>query len=287
MNAAATRVISSRDAGQWQAALAVVDADPIANCFVASRLEKFRDSQYAPEPWRLGGEIWVHLSHGEIDALCYSGANLVPVGVENDVVAHDFGQFGASRSRRCSSIVGPAQAVHSMWQVLEPAWGAARAIRAHQPLMAIATAPLVSPDPRVAPFEPVDLDRIFPAAVAMFTDEIGASPVESDGGRAYRSRLAELLATGRSFGIIENGQVIFKAEIGALTDQVSQIQGVWVEPSRRGHGLGTAGVAGVVALALAMAPVVTLYVNDFNVAAIRCYEKVGFTQRGEFASILF
>ncbi|HEY3407479.1 MAG TPA: GNAT family N-acetyltransferase, partial [Propionicimonas sp.] len=30
-----------------------------------------------------------------------------------------------------------------------------------------------------------------------------------------------------------------------------------------------------------------LYVNDFNTRAIRCYERVGYEQVGEFATILF
>jgi predicted GNAT family acetyltransferase len=36
-----------------------------------------------------------------------------------------------------------------------------------------------------------------------------------------------------------------------------------------------------------IAPVVSLYVNDFNIAARRAYEKVGFSQVSTFASVLF
>ena len=59
-------------------------------------------------------------------------------------------------------------------------------------------------------------------------------------------------------------------------------------PELRGRGLGAAGTASVVALAQAMfAPVVSLYVNDFNLPARRAYERVGFRRAGTFASILF
>jgi uncharacterized protein len=82
--------------------------------------------------------------------------------------------------------------------------------------------------------------------------------------------------------------VLFKAEIGAATAAVSQVQGVWVHPTLRGRGLGTAGMASVVELARReVAPVVSLYVNDYNTAARRSYEKVGFAQVGTFASVLF
>jgi len=47
-------------------------------------------------------------------------------------------------------------------------------------------------------------------------------------------------------------------------------------------------MATVVREALAtIAPVVTLYVNDYNVPARKCYRKVGFTDRGTFMSVLF
>jgi predicted GNAT family acetyltransferase len=36
-----------------------------------------------------------------------------------------------------------------------------------------------------------------------------------------------------------------------------------------------------------LAPAVSLYVNDFNAPARRAYERVGFSQVGTFASILF
>jgi predicted GNAT family acetyltransferase len=61
-----------------------------------------------------------------------------------------------------------------------------------------------------------------------------------------------------------------------------------VHPSLRGRGLSVAGTAAVVALARRdIAPVVSLYVNDFNEAARRAYTRVGFRQVGTFTSVLF
>ena len=36
-----------------------------------------------------------------------------------------------------------------------------------------------------------------------------------------------------------------------------------------------------------VAPLVSLYVNDYNARAIRAYERVGFTTVGTFATVLF
>jgi predicted GNAT family acetyltransferase len=121
----------------------------------------------------------------------------------------------------------------------------------------------------------------------MFTEEVGIDPRAGDGGAGYRSRVSELVSAGRAFALFEGDQVIFKAEIGALSSRVGQIQGVWVHPAYRGRGLGTAGTAAVADRLNAMGRVSSLYVNGFNHPARRAYEKVGFTQIASFATILF
>ena len=273
------RVLDDRDV---PAALDVLRHDPIANVFVQSRVEAG-----GLDPWRLGAEMWGHVVDGELRALCYSGANLVPVGADDDAVSA-FTDRARRQGRRCSSIVGPESMVAPMWRALEPAWGGARDVRPSQPLMAIDASPLATPDPHVRRVTPDELDILLPASIAMFTEEVGVSPVAADGGTLYRARVTELVQSGRSFARIENGRVVFKAEVGAATKAACQIQGVWVEPSRRGEGLSVAGMATVVdECRRSIAPVVSLYVNDFNEPARRCYEHVGFTTVGTFMSVLF
>ncbi len=75
----------------------------------------------------------------------------------------------------------------------------------------------------------------------MFIGEVGVDPRLGDGGRGYRRRVASLIAAGRAWARFEDGEVVFKAEVGSQSPAVSQIQGVWVHPEWRGKGLGTAG----------------------------------------------
>jgi len=61
-----------------------------------------------------------------------------------------------------------------------------------------------------------------------------------------------------------------------------------VAPERRGAGLSVTGMAAVVDLALAeIAPVVSLYVNDYNTRAVAAYRHVGFRQIDTLMSVLF
>jgi uncharacterized protein len=117
---------------------------------------------------------------------------------------------------------------------------------------------------------------------------VGISPIGADGGAAYRARVSELIANGRSLAKIQDGKIVFKAEIGAVTARACQVQGVWVPPELRGRGHASSGMAAVVAFARrTLAPVVSLYVNDFNVPARAAYRRVGFTEVGTFMSVLF
>ncbi len=107
------------------------------------------------------------------------------------------------------------------------------------------------------------------------------------GSEAYRARVAQLIAQGRVFARIEEGRVLFKAEIGAVTSQACQIQSVYVDVEHRGRGLGTRGMASVVAATLRdWAPVASLYVNADNPSARRVYDKVGFSRTTTFATVL-
>ena len=264
------------------AARAVIARDPVSNVFVASRLEVC-----GLNPARLGAQVWGWSTGGRLQSLCYVGANIVPVEAGQDA-AQAFADRARRQGRRCSSMVGPAAAIAQMWDALLPAWGPARDVRSPQPLLSIDQEPAVAGDPAVRRVRPDEIDLVLPACVAMFTEEVGVSPLGNDGGALYRARVAELIGQGRSFARIEGGRVVFKAEIGSATASACQVQGVWVDPQLRGRGHGTIGTAAVVQAALTdIAPVVSLYVNSYNTAARASYARVGFTHVGDFASVLF
>lgn len=125
-------------------------------------------------------------------------------------------------------------------------------MRSSQPLMLIDGDPLVEPDPLVRPSVADDLDILVPACVAMFTAEVGVSPTVGGASYAYRTRIAEIVDEGRSFVRIDDGLVVFKAEVGAIySNGVCQVQGVWVDPAFRGRRLSESGMAAVVSHARA------------------------------------
>lgn len=273
---AGVRLLDDRDVRDVRR---VLDSDPVGSCMVAARVETG-----GLDPWRIGGELWGFGS--QLDGLCFSGANLVPLcGGLSAVRA--FAERAGGQPRNCSSMVGPADQVLPLWSALRDSWGPAREERPNQPLMVLAEPPRVPADPFIRPVRPEELELYFPAAVDMFVEEIGMDPCLPDGGAGYRARVAELIAAGRAFARFEGTQVVFKAEIGAMSSRVGQIQGVWVHPERRGQGLGTSGSAAVAQRVLRMGRIASLYVNVFNLPARAAYQRVGFVQIGCFATVLF
>jgi predicted GNAT family acetyltransferase len=278
----AARILDESDEAAVHRLLAT---DPVAACVLAGRVEATGTA-----PASLGAPLWGMGSGRELEAVCLAGANLIPFalpGAERGA-AVAFAELARRAGRRCSTIVGPAASVTPLWDLLAPHWGPARDHRPRQPLLAIDRAPSVAPEPRVRPVRWEQLETLLPAAIAMFTEEVGVSPLRVDGGAGYRARVAELVRAGQSLAWIEDGEVLFKAEVGAVSRAACQVQGVWVAPAYRGRGIGTAGTAAVVEYArAALAPVVSLYVNDFNAAARAAYRRVGFREVGQYASVLF
>ncbi len=256
----------------------VLDDDPIGSCMVASRV-----AEHGIDPHAIGGELWTRRRVS--DALCYAGANLIPLrGQPADLTA--FADKAMSVPRRCSSLVGRAELVLSMWRRLEHTWGPARDVRENQPLMALAGPPQCLLDPAVRPVRVDELDAYLVAAVDMFIGEVGVDPRIGDGGRGYRRRVAGLIAAGRAWARFENGEVVFKAEVGSQSPSVGQIQGVWVHPKRRGRGLGTAGTATLAAAVVRGGRIASLYVNSYNTVARATYARIGFAEVGAFATVL-
>jgi hypothetical protein len=260
----------------------ILDRDPYAGAQIAERV-----ASHGLNWWRADGRIWGYGPGRRVESLCWSGAHLVPVCATPQAVAA-FADLLGSEPRICSSIIGRSDAVLDLWDRLSPHWGPARDVRPHQPLLVADREPAVAPDPEVRLVRPHEVDQLFPAAVAMYTEEVGVSPLLDDGGRGYRRRIAELVRARRAYARFLGDRVIFKAELAIVTSRTTQVQGVWVDPEFRGRGIAAAAMAAVTRDALRrVAPTVSLYVNDYNAPARKVYARCGFASAGSFATILF
>jgi len=261
-------------------ALSVCAADPTMHVFVAARILEGGLSD--------GRAATYGYDRGRRSALCWSAANVVPVGGDRKAIAA-LSERVLGRRRFSSSLLGPAEQVDALWEHLQDSWGPAREMRPVQPVMAIRDLPSHTGqrlDPQVRLATEVEVDIVMPAAEAMFTEEIGYPPYRGSGS-TYRSGVAALIARGHTLIRVQDGRVIFKADFGSVALGVAQVQGVWVHPDHRGQGLAVPAMASVVEHALRhVAGTVSLYVNDYNSAALATYRRLGMFQAGVFSTIL-
>ncbi|VEI12666.1 GNAT family N-acetyltransferase [Trueperella bialowiezensis] len=263
------------------AAIRLLERDPVATVLARVHIEA--------EPTRPAHALGLFDDDGELTALCWNGANLVPFGF--DAAGLDLLAEHLLTSRQlCNSLVGPADQVLPLWERLDGGYSRPRDIRERQLSMVYEGREVVAPDPEVRAAQLGEGRLVVPASVAMFTEEVGYDPTVF--GNAYTRRVHDLVRHGYTFvriGPNEYGvpRVEFKADVGAIAGGVAQIQGVWTAPDLRGQGIAARAMVTVAhAVSAAIAPTVSLYVNDYNTAAVRAYQKAGFTTVGIYATVL-
>ena len=115
-------------------------------------------------------------------AAYWVGGNIIPVAATpgtNEVLARKLNADG----RVSCSLIGSRSVILDLQQRLN--WGQPRGVRERQPLLAISSDPLVTPDEHVHRVTLDELGAVFPASVDMFTKEVGFSPIE-DGTAGYQ-----------------------------------------------------------------------------------------------------
>ncbi len=254
--------------------------DPVVNCFVASRVDA---GVLGAGP----GELWGYPAHAP-RSLLHVGANVVAVNPDDealDAFTEDLG-----RRRGFVAIVGPAPVAVGLWQRLARRYGRPyaepRLVRERQYLMTRATTSPVPADPRVRHAGSSDFDSYLAGAVAMYREELDEDPLQTNYA-GYRRYVRSLIDSRRAYTITLGGEVVFKADLGAVSDTVAQVQGVWVTPRLRGQGMSVPAMAAVTNAIVADGLIASLYVNDFNAAAVASYRSCGYTIVDEMASILY
>ena len=262
------RVLESADLSAF---LRLSAQDPVVNVFADHRARTTN-----LEPRWLGGEVWGRFAGGELVAACHVGANLVPVQCTPDD-ARAFAERALARSRSVSTVVGPHEAVEPFWQTVSASWGKPRELRWRQPHLEISGPPQVEPDPQVRRTTRADLEELYPACVAMYTEEVGVSPEAGGGAELYRARVSQLISRGWSFARFDKGRLVFKAEVACASAAGRPDPGGLRAPDRRGAGPRGRRHGRVVARPQHVAP--SRSTSTTGTCRRRAYERVGSRQR--------
>jgi ribosomal protein S18 acetylase RimI-like enzyme len=92
-------------------------------------------------------------------------------------------------------------------------------------------------------------------------------------------------ATSADWVLIEDGKLIFKADVIADTPETTYIEGVWVNPELRGQGYGRRCMSQLARMLMWRTKSLCLLVNDENEDARRFYRSVGYHLRTVYDTI--
>ena len=129
-----------------------------------------------------------------------------------------------------------------------------------------------------------DLDLIIPVHARMAFEESGVDPMERD-AVGFRLRCARRIEQGRVFVWVEDGRLLFKADIVADTPEGIYLEGVYLAPEERGKGFGLRCLSQVSRTLLARTKSICLLVNEHNWKAQAFYLSAGYKLRGTYETI--
>jgi ribosomal protein S18 acetylase RimI-like enzyme len=254
-------------------ALEALDRNPVRDVFIASRiLHDGALTSLGPSP------LWGAFDGDHLRGLLHVGPNLVPA--TDDEPACEALATAAGGLYPTRMVVGERRSVELLWSLIGPGFPAPREVRRRQFVYAVDPDRLVRDPHQWAPgiarlAERADEDRVLKLSAAMYTEEMGENPMARDPD-GYRRRVRMLIARGWTYVYETAGQLQFKMDVGCASTRTAQIQGVYVPPALRGHGVGATAMSACCALAFDRHPNLSLYVNDFNAPAVALYERIGF-----------
>lgn len=120
-----------------------------------------------------------------------------------------------------------------------------------------------------------DLDLIVPVHALTALEESGEDPLLID-PVGFRKRCAHRIEKRQTWVWIENGRLIFKAEVLTDTPEVIYLEGVWVDPAERGKGYGTRCMSQLARSFLERTASICVLVNDKHKEAQSFYRSMGY-----------
>ena len=129
-----------------------------------------------------------------------------------------------------------------------------------------------------------DLELVMPPQAQMAFEESGINPMEKN-PEGFRQRCARRIEQGRTWVLVEDGKLLFKAEVISDTAEVTYLEGIWVNPEKRGAGLGLRCMSQLAQTLLSNTRSLCLLVNENNNAAHHFYQRAGYKLRSIYDTI--
>lgn len=129
-----------------------------------------------------------------------------------------------------------------------------------------------------------DLENVIKVNSELAEAESGSSPLKRD-PEGFRKRTAQRISRGRHWVWMQDGKLLFKADIIADTPEVIYLEGIYVEPAERGKGYGSMCLSQLGRLLLQRTGSICLTLNATKEKTKNFYTNAGFALRSYYDTI--
>jgi predicted GNAT family acetyltransferase len=130
-----------------------------------------------------------------------------------------------------------------------------------------------------------ELELVVQVHAEMALQENGTNPLQAD-PNGFRLRCARRIHQDRVWAIVEDNQLVFKADVISDLPEITYLEGMYVSPEKRGKGFGAACMRQLTNILLHRSKSVCVLIKEQNYAAQGCYKKAGYAMR-EYYDTLF
>jgi GNAT superfamily N-acetyltransferase len=129
-----------------------------------------------------------------------------------------------------------------------------------------------------------EVEQIAEAHAEVAFIESGVNPRERD-PEGFIKRCIRRIEKQRTFVVIEDGKLVFKADIVAETDDVIYLEGIYVSPEYRGRGIGPKCLSHLSSKLIHRVENICMLSNLAFKAAHRSFEKAGYSSTDEYTTL--
>ena len=225
----------------------------------------------APE---LRGSFYGYFAENQLVGVALIGHQIIVFGV--DEALPYFADKAVAVKARGYLMLGPQARVEALWNYLAQQGRETRQVSTQR--LYVCQTPCQQPDRlQLLRANSAELDVIVDAQAEMALEESGLDPRLTDLA-GFRHRVAERVERKRVWIKIEDGKVVFKADLFSDTPETAYLEGIWVHPEYRHRGIAKSCMAELVQRLLKDHQAVCLIANEEETAAHRVYEHAGFAQ---------
>ncbi|HKC66575.1 MAG TPA: GNAT family N-acetyltransferase [Pyrinomonadaceae bacterium] len=129
-----------------------------------------------------------------------------------------------------------------------------------------------------------ELQEVMLVQGEMAFQESGINPMKVDLA-GFSSRCSRRIEQGRVWVWMEDGRLIFKADVISDTPEVIYLEGIYVNPEVRSKGYGARCMSQLARVLLQRTDSLSILVNDESQRAAAFFDRIGFKLRGYYDTI--